>query len=51
MINSSNGVLATTTSLDYERDARVFIFAVGAVSETHSTSLAMVNYSNILVAL
>lgn len=41
MINSSNGVLTATSSLDYERDARMYIFTVGA-SMMSSTALAMV---------
>ena len=41
MIDSSNGVLTTASSLDYEKDAYVYVFTVGAVS-THSTALAMV---------
>ena len=43
-INSTNGLLTTTRSLDYERDPHVYIFTVGAVSDSmpHSTALAMV---------
>ena len=41
-INSSNGVLTVASSLDYERDAHMYIFTVGAVSMTRSTALAMV---------
>ena len=41
-VNSSNGVLTATSSLDYDRDAHVYVFTVGAVSTTHSTALAMV---------
>jgi len=41
VINSSNGILTAVSSLDYERDAHVFIFTVGA-SLMSSTALAMV---------
>lgn len=42
MINSTNGVLTTTRSLDYERDAHTYIFSVEAVSMENVTTLAMV---------
>ena len=46
MINSTNGVLTAIRSLDYERDAHVYVFTVGAVSVQYSTALTTVALIN-----
>ena len=43
MINTSSGGLTLTSSLDYEKDAQLYVFAVGAISTTSSsTAITMV---------